>query len=169
MIVWLAVCIDTTDVRQATDILALPVDAGFLIGTVVVMTAALYAAIVVTDEPMKTLIVPCAFRLWLISETDHVGVATVTRKAGAVSMVVDRTAQGVATTGSVDTARVLTDAVDAGLITGASLIDPASIDTLVAFTDMTKSTIAVDMAFLIWFHWNWPALNLWVAKEAPLA
>lgn len=168
MIAWLAVCIDTTDVRQATDILALPVDAGFLIGTVVVMTTALYAAIVVADEPMKTLIVPRAFRLWLISETDHVGIATMTRKAGAVGMVVDRTAQGIAAAGSIDTTRVLTDAIYASFVTGAPLIGSAAIDTLVAFTDMAKSAVSVGMALLSWFHWNWSALNLWIAKEAPL-
>lgn len=52
MIAWLAVSVNTADVWQAAHVVALAIDAGFLIGAVVVVATALYAAVVVTDEPM---------------------------------------------------------------------------------------------------------------------
>lgn len=52
VIAWLAVCVNTADVWQAAHVVALAVDAGFLVGAVVVMATALYAAVVVTDESM---------------------------------------------------------------------------------------------------------------------
>lgn len=52
MIAWLAVRVNTADVWQAAHVVALAIDAGFLVRAVVVMTTALYAAVVVTDESM---------------------------------------------------------------------------------------------------------------------
>lgn len=41
MIAWLAVCVNTADIWQAAHIVALAVDAGFLVGAVVVVATAL--------------------------------------------------------------------------------------------------------------------------------
>lgn len=169
VVVWLAVGIHPADVGQAADVLALAVDAGLLVGTVVVMATALYATVVVTNESMEALIVPRAFRLWFISEADHIGVPAMTWQAGAVGMVVDWATQSVAATGTVDTARVLADAVDAGLVTGAPLVSPAPIDAFVAFTDVANGTVSVDVALLCRLHWNGPAFDLGVPEESSLA
>lgn len=169
VVVWLAVSVHPADVGQAADVLALTVDAGLLIGAVVVMATALYATVVVTNEPVEALVVPCALRLWFISEADHVGVPAMARQAGAVGVVVDGATQGVAAAGTVDAARVLADAVDAGLVTGAPLISPAPIDTLVAFTDVADGAVGVHMALLCGLHRNRPALNLGIPEEPPLA
>lgn len=169
MVVRLAVGVHPADVGQAADVLALAVDAGFLVGAVVVVATALYATVVVTNESMEALIVSCALRLWLISEADHVGVPPMSRQARAVGVVVDWATQGVAATGTVDSARVLTDAVDAGLVTGAPLVSPAPVDTLVAFTDVANGAFSVHVALLCGLHRNGPALNLGVPEESSLA
>lgn len=169
MIAWLAVRIDTANIRQATHVMALAIDAGFLIGAVVVMTTALYAAVVVTDESVQAFIVSCTFRLWLVSEADHVGVSTMTRQARTISVMVDGAAEGVPTTCSVNTARILTDAINACLVGCTPLVRLATIDTLVALAHMAKGTVSVHVAFLHRLGWNLPAFNFGITHEASLA
>lgn len=122
MIVGLAVRINTADIWQAAHVVALAIDARFLVGAVVVVATALYAAVVVTNESMQAFIVSCTFRLWLVSEADHIGVATVTRQARAISMMVDGAAEGITATCSINTARVLTDAINAGFVSRTSFV-----------------------------------------------
>lgn len=168
VVVRLAVGIHPADVGQAADVLALAVDARLLVGAVVVMSTALYATVVVANESVEALVVPCALGLWFVSEADHVGVPAMSWQARAVGVVVDWATQGIAATGTVDSARVLTDAVDAGLVTGAPLVSPAPVDTLVAFTDVANGALGVHVALLCGLHRNGPALDLGVPEEPSL-
>lgn len=169
MVPGLAFGIEATDVGQAADILALAVNAGLLVWTVVVMATALYAAVVITDESGQAFAVSCALGLWLVLDAHNVGVATVSRQTRAVRMVVDRTAQGITAAGAEHAARVLADAIDARLVRRAPLIRPTAEDALVALADVPQGTVGVDLALLWWFGWHWPALDPGISDETSLA
>lgn len=165
----LAFGVEAADVGQTADVLALAVDAGLLVGTVVVVATALYAAVVVTDESGQAFTVSCTLGLRLVLDAHNVGVATVSRQTRAVRVVVDGTAQGVTTTGAEHAARVLADAVDARLVRRAPLVRPTAEDALVALADVPQGTVGVDLALLWWFGWHWPALDPGISDETSLA
>lgn len=164
----LALGVEAADVGQAADVLALAVHARLFIGTVVVVAAALYAAAVVANESSQAFAVSRTLGLWLILDTDDVGVAPVARQARAVRVVVDGTTQGVAAARAEHAARVLADAVDAGLVRRAPFVRPTSKDALVALADVPQGTIRVNLALLWRLGWDWPALNPGVTDETPL-
>lgn len=165
----LTVSVQATNVGQAADILALAIHTGFFLGTVVIMATALYATVVVTYVANQALGVPCALWLRFIFDTYNVGVSPVARKAGAVSVVVDWSTQSVATTGAEHTARVLTDAIDAGLFRSTALICPAAENAFVAFANMSWSTVSVNMTLFRWFGWHWSAFYPGITNETSFA
>lgn len=169
MVPGLAFGVEAADVGQAADVLALAVDAGLLVGTVVVMATALYAAVVVTDESGQAFAVSRTLGLRLILDAHNVGVATVSRQTRTVRVVVDGTAQGVTATGAEHAARVLADAVDTRLVRRAPLVRPTAEDALVALTDVPQGTVGVNLALLWWFGWHWSALDPGISDETSLA
>lgn len=92
-----------------------------------------------------------------------------TWQARAIGVMVDGAAEGITTARSINTARVLTDAINAGFIGRTPFIGPATIDTLVALTHVSKGTVSVRVTFFQGLHWNLPAFNLWITDESSLA